>query len=245
MKMDVYIITGTTNGIGLELTKQLLAAGKTVYGIARKEHSMIHDNYHHVQLDLADISMLADTIKEIVSEMKEEAKSFTLINNAGTVEPIGMAREIDGELVAKSIAVNLTAPMLLTNAFIKELAESEVPKKVVQISSGAGRNAYEGWSSYCAGKAGLDRFTEAVQLEESKKSNGAQLVSIAPGIIDTNMQGKIRQSSDSEFPMVERFKDYKESGQLRSPQEVAEDLIRFVESDQFHTVGVLADLRKL
>ena len=104
---------------------------------------------------------------------------------------------------------------------------------------------YEGWSSYCAGKAGLDRFTEAVQLEESRKINGVKLVSIAPGIIDTNMQGKIREASESEFALVNKFKDYKSTGQLSSAEEVASKLIEFVEGDQFYRSQVLTDLRQL
>jgi len=243
--MENYIVTGTTSGIGLELVKQLLGAGHTVYGIARKENGIDHHRYHHFLLDLTETSKLADIMQEIIKKPSSEASSFVLINNAGTVEPIGMAGEIDGDFIAKSIAVNLTAPMLLTGAFIRGLAEKEIPKKVIQISSGAGRKAYEGWSSYCAGKAGLDRFTEAVQLEESNKPNGVRLVSIAPGIIDTNMQGKIRQSTESEFPLVDRFKEYKVTGQLSSAQEVAEKLIRFIESDQFYQVEVLTDLRNL
>lgn len=243
--MNKYIVTGTTSGIGLELVNQLLEAGHTVYGIARKDNGIDHHRYHHYLLDLTETSKLTEMMNEIIKEASSEASSFTLINNAGMIEPIGMAGEIDDDLVAKSIAVNLTAPMVLTGAFIRELTTIDVSKKVVQISSGAGRNAYEGWSSYCAGKAGLDRFTEAVNLEESNKSNGVRLVSIAPGIIDANMQNTIRQSSVSAFPSVERFKEYKESGQLSNAKDVAEKLIRFIESDQFYKVDVLTDLRNL
>lgn len=243
--MHIYIITGTSSGIGLELTNQLLKLGNTVYGIARRENGIEHENYHHVLLDLADTSKLEDILEKIVNETVEKATSFTLINNAGTIEPIGMAGELNSDLVAKSIAVNLTAPMILTNAFIKMLAEKAIPKKVIQISSGAGRNAYEGWSSYCAGKAGLDRFTESVNLEELNKENGVRLISIAPGIIDTNMQGTIRQSKESAFPLVDRFKDYKTTGKLSSPADVASKLIQLIESDQFYQIDVLSDLRNL
>ena len=243
--MKNYIVTGTTSGIGLEIANQLLEAGHTVYGIARKENGIEHHRYNHYLLDLTETPKLTHMMNEIIKEASSGASSFTLINNAGTIEPIGMAGEINSILIAKSIAVNLTAPMVLTGAFINELTTKDVPKKVVQISSGAGRNALGGWSSYCAGKAGLDRFTEAVNLEESNKPNGVRLVSIAPGIIDTNMQNTIRQSSESAFPSVERFKEYKESGQLSNAKDVAEKLIRFIESDQFYKVDVLTDLRNL
>ncbi|TQR20468.1 SDR family NAD(P)-dependent oxidoreductase [Psychrobacillus vulpis] len=243
--MHIYLVTGTTSGIGLELAKQLLKTGNIVYGFARRENDIEHDNYHHILLDLSETLKLTDTMKTIIQHATNEATSFTLINNAGTIDPIGMVGEIDSELVAKSIAVNLTAPMILTGAFINALEGQTIPKKVMQISSGAGRKPYEGWSSYCAGKAGLDRFTEAVNVEESKKQYGARIVSIAPGIIDTNMQGKIRQSTESEFPLVDRFKEYKSAGDLSSPSEVAEKLIKLMESDQFYKVEVISDLRNL
>lgn len=244
-EMDVFIVTGSTNGIGQELVKQLLDNNKVVYGIARGESKFEHSNYHHFILDLAKTEKIAETMEELMNEVIEGATTITLINNAGTIEPIGTAGDIDNNLVAKSIAVNLTAPMILTGTFIKMTEQKEIPKKVMQISSGAGRKGYEGWSSYCAGKAGLDRFTEAVQLDEASKSNGVKLVSIAPGIIDTNMQGRIRESTESEFPLVDRFKEYKNTGQLSSAEEVASKLIRFVESEQYYTSEVVTDLRQL
>lgn len=243
--MDVFIVTGSTNGIGLELVKQLLASKKMVVGIARGKAVINHTNYEHILLDLAQTEKLEEVMTNIVKQVIDKATSLTLINNAGTIEPIGTAGDIDSRTVAKSIAVNLTAPMILTGTFIKATQHKEIPKRVLQISSGAGRKGYEGWSSYCAGKAGLDRFTEAVQLEESRKTNGVRLVSIAPGIIDTNMQGKIREASESEFALVNKFKDYKMTGQLSSAEAVAAKLIEFVEGDQFYSSEVLTDLRQL
>ncbi|WP_298469280.1 SDR family NAD(P)-dependent oxidoreductase [uncultured Psychrobacillus sp.] len=244
-KMDVFIVTGSTSGIGQELVKQLIDKNKRVFGIARGESKLEHPNYHHVLFDLATTEKVAETLEELLNNVIEEATSLTLINNAGTIEPIGTAGEIDSNLVAKSIAVNLTAPMILTGTFIRMTEQKEVPKKIMQISSGAGRNGYEGWSSYCAGKAGLDRFTEAVQLEESRKTNGVKLVSIAPGIIDTNMQGKIRDAKESEFALVNKFREYKVTGQLSSAEEVASKLIGFLVSDQYYTSEVVTDLRQL
>ncbi len=243
--MDVFIVTGTTSGIGKELVKQLLEQEKKVFGISRSQSDINHENYHHTKLDLAESSLMEPEMKRILGKALDNASTLTLINNAGTIEPIGLAGNLRAEDIAKSIAVNLTAPMILTSAFIHASAASAIPKRVLQISSGAGRKGYEGWSCYCAGKAGLDRFTEAVQLEEVNKPNGVRLVSIAPGIIDTNMQGKIRSSSEEEFPLVDRFKDYKASGQLSSAEEVARKLIEFVQSDRFEKAEVLSDLRIL
>ena len=65
-------------------------------------------------------------------------------------------------------------------------------KRILNISSGAGRNPYEGWGAYCTTKAGLDHFSRVVAMEQANEQYPVEIVSIAPGIIDTDMQATIR-----------------------------------------------------
>ena len=104
-----------------------------------------------------------------------------------------------------AIALNLTAPMILSNAFIMKLKDFEGTKRIVNISSGAGRNAYEGWGTYCTTKAGLDHFSRVVALEQENAEYPVDIVSIAPGIIDTGMQETIRGSKEEAFPLLDQF----------------------------------------
>ena len=186
---------------------------------------------------------LENLLTSIIDGNIEIATSFTLINNAGTVEPIGLIGTVQAEEMAKTIAVNLTAPVIISNIFISRLQNFENPKRIVNISSGAGRNPYEGWGTYCTTKAGLDHFSRVIALEQANVEYPVEIVSIAPGIIDTGMQETIRASEENAFPLLERFIQYKEEGLLSSAEQTAEKLIRFIEDVDFKTSGPIADIR--
>jgi benzil reductase ((S)-benzoin forming) len=237
--MDVFVVTGASKGIGFELARQLRAKGKKVIGIAR---TVPVDAEDFVVADLAQTEGLAELIDSLIDENRGTATSFTLINNAGMVDPIGLIGSVSAEEMTVAIAVNLTAPLILANAFIAKLNEFKGPKRIVNISSGAGRNAYEGWGTYCTTKAGLDHFSRVVALEQSNAEYPVDIVSIAPGIIDTGMQETIRASQEEAFPLLERFIDYKEQGLLSSAEHTAEKLISFMEHEDFQVVGPIADI---
>lgn len=240
--MKAFIITGVSKGIGLELAKQLISEGHFVVGIARTESEL--DGMKFIQADLSITENLESIMNEIIESAPQNIGSFTLINNAGMVDPIGLIGVVSAEEMTKAIAVNLTAPMIISNTFISKLKGFEGSKRIVNISSGAGRNAYEGWGTYCATKAGLDHFSRVVALEQLNAKHPVEIVSIAPGIIDTGMQEAIRASNEEAFPLLERFIDYKEQGLLSSPEQTAQKLISFIENKDFKEVGPIVDIRK-
>lgn len=240
-KIEIFIITGASKGIGLSLANQLTEKGKQVIGLARTKPA---EAKHFINVDLTETEKLPKILAELIQQYKDEATSFTLINNAGTVEPIGLMGTVEGHSVADALAINLTAPMILSNTFIKELADFTGTKKIVNISSGAGRKAYEGWGVYCTTKAGLDHFSRVVAAEQATEKYPVHIVAIAPGIIDTDMQQTIRASNQDVFPLVERFIDYKAEGQLSSPEETARKLIAFIETANLKQVGPIADIRE-
>ena len=236
--MAAYIITGASKGIGLALTKVLAERGHEVFGIARS----VPENWpgkKFFPFDLLDSAGIPDLVKNIFGHISAECSTVALINNAGTVVPIGFAGNNEAADISKSVSLNLTAPMVLSGAFIKEAAELPVQKRIVNISSGAGRKAYAGWSAYCAGKAGLDHFSLCVEQEYKD----VKVISIAPGIIDTDMQGIIRQSSESDFPLIENFKEYKKQGLLSTPEDTAEGLMRLFEREDFESLETILDIR--
>ena len=238
--MDVFIVTGASKGIGFELSRQLRAKENKVIGIARTVPAGAED---FVAADLAQTESLAELIALLIDEHRETATSFTLMNNAGMVDPIGLIGSVSAAEMTTAMAVNLTAPMILSNTFIAKLKDFKGPKRIVNISSGAGRNAYEGWGTYCTTKAGLDHFSRVVALEQANAEYPVEIVSIAPGIIDTGMQETIRTSQEEAFPLLERFIDYKEQGLLSSAEHTAEKLISFMEQEDFKVVGPIADIR--
>lgn len=238
--MNIFIVTGASKGIGFELMRQLKGRGDKVIGIARTNRDA-----DMVTADLSKTDRLAEIISQIVDENISIASSFTLLNNAGTVEPIGLIGTIDDKALTEALTVNLAAPMILSNAFISSLEKFEGRKRIVNISSGAGRNPYEGWGVYCTTKAGLDHFSRVVSLEQENAEYPVDIISIAPGIIDTGMQATIRASNSDDFPMHERFVDYKQQGHLSSAEETASKLISVMDREDFCKLGPIADIRQI
>jgi benzil reductase ((S)-benzoin forming) len=165
-----------------------------------------------------------------------------LINNAASNLPMGAAERGDAVEVMRAVQVNLTAAMLLTNSFIRVTQGMAPDRRVLNISSGAGRRPVAWMSTYCATKSGLDLYTQCVALEQAERADGVRIASIAPGIIDTDMQTSARSATEEEFPGRQQFVDYYEKGELATPAAAAAKLIRILHSDAVHR-GELLNIR--
>ena len=116
------------------------------------------------------------------------------------------------------------------NQFIKTFKKTAERGHILNISSGAGKNAIDGWAAYCASKAALDLFSETIRLEFNlHQLENWYIHSIAPGVVDTEMQSEIRNSNPAEFKSLDRFIALKVENQLTEPAAVAEKLFRVIE----------------
>ena len=141
--------------------------------------------------------------------------------------------------IARSVAVNVTAPLLLSNAFVAATPPT-IPRRVLQISSGVGRRPCAGWSVYSATKAALDHHTRSAALDAVEN---LLIASIAPGVIDTDMQAEIRASDPDKFPPLAQFHALKRNGLLSSPADCAEKLATYLLSGKFSN-GAIVDVRE-
>jgi benzil reductase ((S)-benzoin forming) len=225
--MRIYYITGASRGIGKALAQRALEKEDAhVYGISRS-HSIEHDRYTPLTLDLSDI----EAVKEWEPQRHENIDELVLINNAGTLGSIKPVGKDDDEAIRKSFDLNLIAPAILSNKFIARFQDLEAKKLIVNVSSGAAQNAIDGWSTYCASKAGLDMFGKVVDEEQRIHQNSKPFrnLSIAPGVVETRMQEEIRGSSREDFSSVDRFRDLKENEELADPAAVAEKYFRIMD----------------
>jgi len=127
--------------------------------------------------------------------------------------------------MVQSYNVNLIAPAILINSFMDSYADTKAEKMIINISSGAARHVVNSWSTYCSTKAGLEMFAQVLDGEIAEAGrNDFRVFSIAPGIIDTEMQSEIRQVPDEQFSSKDKFVELKKNNQLTSPQEVAENM---------------------
>lgn len=239
--MGNTIVTGASRGLGLAVAEQLLAHGERVLAIARRAPPLTHPRLEAWSADLADAAPLGTRLAAWVAACDPDAP-LTLVNNAGVVSSPAPLADGDAAELANAIRVGLEAPLLLTAAFLKASAAWGAPRKVLLVSSGLGRRAMAGSASYCAAKAGMDHLARAVALEEAARPNGARIVSLAPGVIDTDMQVQLRSADPKAFPERERFVNLKTGGQLDSPATAAAKLIAYLGRADFGADPV-ADVR--
>jgi benzil reductase ((S)-benzoin forming) len=217
--MKIYI-TGISKGLGKALTLQFLQQGHTVVGIGRSR-AIDHPHFSFIQCDMEDL----EAVKKI--RFSAEGEACMLINNAGiigTIERISEQTHSDIEQVMK---VNTLAPMLLCQQFLKDTSSSK-ETTIINISSGAASRAIPSWAAYCSSKAALDRFSETVYLEELERKRNIRVYSVAPGVLDTEMQETIRSSSPDAFSSLQSFLKLKNDHELQSPELTAEKLIKLL-----------------
>ena len=223
------VITGASQGLGAGLARDFLGRGLQLGLCARREPAV--ESCESVVSRRVDVRDEA-AITAFAEEVEERFGTIDLwINNAGVLDPIGPMRDLEVATFREHIDTNLLGVFLGTQCYVRHLRKTGRPGVLINVSSGAAWNAYAGWSPYCASKAAVERFTECVQLEE--EGTGLRAYSVAPGVVDTQMQDKIRACSPERFPEVERFRELKEEDSFNSVEFVSREFIQLAFDPQY------------
>jgi len=244
------ILTGASRGMGLAVAQQLLARGHDLVCLSRKTNDELAAEAKQAgrlceqwPQDLARGDTAAAKLETwLKSQESGSIASVTLINNAGMIPQIAPVDGIPAAQLAEAMRVDLEAPMLLAGAFLRATANWPATKKILNISSGLGRRAMASQAAYCAAKAGMDHFSRCVALEQAALPNGAKVCSLAPGVIDTDMQVQLRSADGASFPDRGNFVGLKEQGALSSPQDAAKRILAYLDRADFGA-NVVADVR--
>lgn len=225
--MTYYFITGSSRGIGRALCEFILQsdAHAQVHGFSRNS-SIEHERYTHHSLDFSKSAELKSfSFPDLMGVGK-----IVLVNNAGTLGDIRSFDQVDEDQLIDAFEINLIAPALLCRKFVAKYRELNIPKVILNISTGAAFNGYEGWSLYCSSKAGLEMWSTVMRKEEERveASKRFEILSIQPGVVDTAMQDKIRDTDEADFPMVEKFHKLKNDGALYDAHDVAQALLDII-----------------
>jgi 3-oxoacyl-[acyl-carrier protein] reductase len=193
----VAIVTGASRGIGAAAALALGEAGASVV-LAARTATQAEANARQIGAAGGkavaigcDVSDYAACQRLVHETTRHFGPPDVLVNNAGVIEPIGMVGNTDPTEWARSVEINLIGAYYAIRAVLPGMIERG-HGDIVNVSSGAALRPQEGWSAYCAGKAGLAMLTRSIDLEH--RAAGIRVFGFQPGTTDTDMQVAIRAS---------------------------------------------------
>ncbi|WP_370221548.1 (S)-benzoin forming benzil reductase [Cytobacillus sp.] len=238
--MKIAIITGASKGLGASIAKRMITEGTGIISVSRTENPELATLAAENQLffaqyfcNLSSPDELESAFRELTALLKEkQPETLYVFNNAGVIDPIGTAGNLDHAALIQNAHVNLIAPIMISNILLREVS-SEMT--IVNITSGAAERPIQGWSAYCSTKAGINMFTETAALELLTADSTHKIIAFSPGVMDTAMQGTIRSSAKEAFHDLEKFQAYKEKGMLRDTETVANALVNLLQQKEIES----------
>lgn len=192
MQGKVVAITGASRGIGAAAARAFAAAGAHVVLMARSVADLTplasETGGLALHCDVADWTSVNAAVARAVEAF---GRLDVMVNNAGQIEPISPLAEADPADWARAVQVNLTGTFHGLRAAIPVM-RAQGAGTIINISSGAATSPLEGWSAYCASKAGALMLTRAAHLEEGGR--GLRILGLSPGTVATDMQRVIAAS---------------------------------------------------
>lgn len=191
------LITGASRGIGAAAARQMAGEGMKVVLAARSLAACeqlaaeIRENGGQALAVACDVSRYADLDNAVQSTIAAFGSLDVLVNNAGTIDPISRLAESDPDEWDKVVDINLKGVYHGIRAVLPGML-AQGSGVIINISSGAASNALEGWSHYCATKAGVLALTRCVHKEYADQ--GIRCIGLSPGTVATDMQVSIGRS---------------------------------------------------
>jgi benzil reductase ((S)-benzoin forming) len=239
----LVIVTGGSAGLGRALLRAAPTGARRI-DVSRSGPGEAADltDVHHLAADLADPATWDEVGDVLHAEIHRRPwERITVLHNAGTLDPIGFAGEVETAAYTRNVLLNSAAAQVLGHHLLHAMRDLPARRELVLLSSGAARSAYPGWSAYGAGKAATDQWVRAVGAEQQRRG-GVRVLAVAPGVVATGMQSAIRATDEHDFPSVARFRRLHEEGQLEDADDVARRLWALLDAEEPAT-GAVVDLR--
>jgi len=234
-------ITGASSGLGAALARTVPYDDALVVDVSRRGGT---PGTEHLAADLSDPASWPLVEHELAGRLDGfEGERVVFVHNAGTLEPIGPAGAVDSAAYTRNVLLNSAAAQVLGHAFLKAVADLRCEQHLLMISSGAARTPYEGWSSYCAGKAAVEAWVRVAGLEQRRRAPGCRVIAVAPGTVDTAMQEQVRGTGEADFPRAGRFRELHDTGGLSTPDHAARMIWSLLDRDLDN--GAAVDIRDL
>lgn len=228
--MNIFI-TGVSSGLGRSLMNNYLNSGHKVYGISRSPVS----ECNHVCCDLRDLETIQIKLEDLLGSVNTVD---IVILNAGILGEIKLFEDWSLDELSEIMNVNTWSNKIILDWLLNQKKISQV----ISISSGASQYTYKGWSGYSLSKSALHMMMEVY----AKDKETCHFMSVAPGLIDTEMQDYLCNSVDkNKFPVIEKFIDSRNNNLTESPDTIASKLIKLIPSLKEFENGSFIDMRKL
>lgn len=203
MTGKTVLITGASRGIGAAAGRIFADAGAQVALVARSKGAIsalaeeIGEAAIAVQADVSDYAQVAAAVEACTSAF---GRLDVLIGNAGVIEPISSLASSDPEGWGQAIDINLKGVYYGMRAAMPGML-AQGHGTIITVSSGAAHAPLEGWSHYCASKAGAAMLTRSADLEG--RAGGLRVMGLSPGTVATEMQREIKKSGVNPVAQLE------------------------------------------
>ena len=227
IKKQNVIVTGAASGLGLELTKQLLAEGANVAAVDINEENLkkleVDLNSKNLKTYIVDMGNV-ESIKKFREDYKKDYSDVDIIiNNAGIIQPFVKVGDLDDAIINKTMNVNFFGPLNLIRLFMEDLTKDKKEQYIVNVSSMGGFFPFPGQTIYGASKAALKLFTEGLFAE--LENTNVRVMIVLPGAMDTN----ITKNSNVEVATTEESSSFK----MLSPVVGASEIINGIKKNKF------------
>jgi benzil reductase ((S)-benzoin forming) len=224
---QLALVTGGSRGLGHALCEELRGQGYTVLALSRTASGP-----DVCAVDLEDSTQSAATVRELLCGFDlSRVRDFIFMNNAATLEPIGLVANAPETSLLRNLHVNLVSAVAVISGVLALLETSTSRKVLVNVSSGAAQKAHAGLAGYCAAKAGMEHFIRCVAVEHASHSHPMLAINVDPGAMDTDMQARLRAAEKADYPGRDAFVARHSQGQLASPATVAAAIVQIARSD--------------
>ena len=191
------LITGASQGLGLEIARAYVDAGANVLLCARDAAQLtaaVGDLTARaapgqiVAGEPADVSRVEDVDRLMARALALFPQLHVLVNNAGIYGPMAPIEDVDWPAWVRAMEINLYGSVLPCRAVLPHFKQHRYGK-IVQLSGGGATNPLPRISAYAASKAAVVRFAESVALEV--REFGIDVNAVAPGALDTRMLDEV------------------------------------------------------
>ena len=184
--MPTALITGASSGIGAEFARQLAARGFDLILVARRRERLekLASELGGVHVEVLAADLTAEAELAVVEQRLATAENLELlVNNAGFgTRGKFFEADLDGQL--RMHRLHVLAPMRLTHAALPGMV-ARAKGGVINVSSVAAFGSTPGGVSYCATKAWMNRFSEALALELRSVGSPVRVQALCPGFTYT------------------------------------------------------------